>query len=351
MRKEVSFAVIIGIILGGAILFGINLANQSTSNLPKSPVPQIITPTLAQENSPSEVKDQKSEILIPSFSDNDVVFETPLILAGTAVPNTSIALVTNEDDILTKTDASGIFTSEINLVSGLNTITISQPQDGTLANGAPSLLLSKTNRMIKKKLLISIFCFCLSAFGGSLPKNVLAATSTPSGTVDVNKIKTIVQENLAATEKALTDQNTKLTGRTGTIKSIGAKNLTLEIDKDITQVNLSNSNTKPSSLAIGNKITILGYLTKDDVLDAKLVSPVTEEKVEDQVTTESLIAVISKIDLKKKSFVLTLNKSELSYTLSKKNTVKLEDFKDGDTIFGISKKYQGKLSLSKAIKL
>ena len=202
--------------------------------------------------------------------------------------------------------------------------------------------------MTKKVTIVLIFCF----FGFLVfSKNIFATTGTPSATPDLQeKIKTIVQENLSATEKSLTTQ-TKFTGRTGTIKSIGAKNLTLEIDKDLTQVNLAGSDTKPSSLAIGNKIIVLGILTKDNVLDAKRIILVEEEKPENIVVTESLVGKISQIDLKKKTFILSINSKDLNYTLSKKTTVKLEDFKDGDTIFGISKKYQGKFSLSRAIKI
>ena len=123
MRKEVSFAVIIGIILGGVILFGINLANQSTSNLPKEPTPSIITPTLASTKSSDE---GGPTISISSFSNNDVVFETPYSLSGKANPNTKIAIISENDDILTETNSAGSFSAQINLTSGENKIKISQ---------------------------------------------------------------------------------------------------------------------------------------------------------------------------------------------------------------------------------
>lgn len=144
MRKEVSFAIIIGIILGGVILFGINLANQSTSNLPKEPTPSIITPTPLSENNPtSTIDDQPSTISIPSFADNDVVFETPLVLAGTASPNSPLSIISENDDLLLNTGADGIFTSSINLIPGLNKITLSQPnQDKTIVSKTLNLYYS-----------------------------------------------------------------------------------------------------------------------------------------------------------------------------------------------------------------
>jgi hypothetical protein len=62
---------------------------------------------------------------------------------------------------------------------------------------------------------------------------------------------------------------------------------------------------------------ILGRLNKDGVIDAYRVSIIPETKAEDEVTTESIVGTISKIDSKKKTFVLTINKTEVNYTLSK----------------------------------
>jgi len=200
---------------------------------------------------------------------------------------------------------------------------------------------------------VLVILTCLPA-GRVLP--VLAVTSTPSATPTAlnlqDKIKTIVKDNLTATEKVLEGQtSSKIIGRTGTIKSIGAKNITLEIEKDITQINMEKSDTKASSLAIGNKIMVFGKMDKDNVIMASRIIPVEEKKAEELVETTAILAKITKIDLKKKTFVLTVDSKTFDYTLSKKTTVKLDDLTDGDTLFAISKKYQGKYSLSRATKI
>lgn len=124
MRKEVSFAIIIGVILGGAILFGINLANQSTANLPSTQVPQIITPTPISDGEGKEQTKNMSELSLTSHQDLDVVFETPLKITGKSQPGTKVAIITEEDDIITTTENDGLFTSPINLVSGENKVSL-----------------------------------------------------------------------------------------------------------------------------------------------------------------------------------------------------------------------------------
>lgn len=200
-----------------------------------------------------------------------------------------------------------------------------------------------------KKILLFVLLFFFSTISVSAET---ATTSASSSTELQNKIKTIVQENLTATEKVLEGKSlAKYTGRTGTIKSVGAKNLTLEVDKDILQVSLGSTEIKPTSLVIGTKIIVLGKITADNILEAKKIIPYTETKPEELVITTAIFGKITSIDPKKKTLVINIDSKDLDYSLSKKTTVKLEDFQEGDSIFAISKKYQGKLSLSRAVKI
>lgn len=191
----------------------------------------------------------------------------------------------------------------------------------------------------------------------------LAVTATTSGspTQTVEKIKNLVKENLTATEVDIQKEaiNKSIIGYSGKVKTVGTKNITIETDKDLLQILITDTTTifkgtseiKTSSIAISDNLLVYGQKNKDDVFEAKqiyVLAPIDEKNI---VISKAQIATISDIDTKKKTFNLTINGETTSYTLSKKNTVKLEDFKDGDTIFGITKKYQGKFSLSKAIKI
>ncbi len=214
------------------------------------------------------------------------------------------------------------------------------------------------------KKIITILGFCLFAFLTSQPvgkfSQVSAATSTPSATpsVEVDKIKTIVQENIDTIyQKELAAKS--FVGYKGKVKSIGSKNLTLEVDTDLLQVSIlpttsitkAGAEIKTSAIALADTLLVIGQKTKDDVLEAKIINVLPVESETDIVITKSAIATIKNLDLKKKTFTLTINSEDLSFTLSKKTTVKLDEYKDGDTILAITKKYQGKYSLSRAIKI
>lgn len=125
MRKEVILAVIIGIILGGIILYGINLANTS------SKINQANTETEkgSSKVTPSSSKKPDSLISILFPPNNSVVTEAQITLKGTTKPNSNIAIISESDDILTMSDKSGNFSEDINLISGENIITITIVDD------------------------------------------------------------------------------------------------------------------------------------------------------------------------------------------------------------------------------
>ncbi len=189
----------------------------------------------------------------------------------------------------------------------------------------------------------------------------VSATTSGSPTQTVDKIKSLVKENLTATEVDIQKEaiNKSIIGFSGKVKTVGTKNITIETEKDLLQILITDTTTifkstteiKTSSIAIGDNLLVYGQKNKDDVFEAKHIYVLAVADEKNIVISKAQVATISDLDLKKKTFSLTINGETASYTLSKKNTVKLEDFKDGDTIFGITKKYQGKFSLSKATKL
>lgn len=192
----------------------------------------------------------------------------------------------------------------------------------------------------------------------------VAPTATPSATPKISatptnledKIKNLVKENLSATESNLKESiNLKsLVGHVGTIKTISSDNITIETDQNTFQVATTDKTTitkagvagKISSLAIADRVIVIGSLVKEDIIQAKSIKVVPEET--DIVETDAVIANVYSVDVKKKTVVLTINKIQLPFTLSKKTTVKIEDLKPNQTIFAITKKYQGKDSLAKA---
>jgi len=119
MRKEVILAVIIGVLLGGVILYGINLANSSS----KINSGSKNTEENSQETpSPTKISDNRISIITPQ--NNAVVTKSLISLKGSVKPNSSVAIVTESDDIITTADNAGNFSSDINLISGENIITV-----------------------------------------------------------------------------------------------------------------------------------------------------------------------------------------------------------------------------------
>jgi len=138
MRKEVILAVIIGVLLGGIILYGINLANNSSTD-------SVDTEDQGNNSqvAPTSTKKNGNLISITTPQNNAVVTETTLSLKGSAKANSNIAIITENDDILTVADANGNFSSDINLISGENIITVTSV-DTTQATASASITVIRT---------------------------------------------------------------------------------------------------------------------------------------------------------------------------------------------------------------
>lgn len=201
-----------------------------------------------------------------------------------------------------------------------------------------------------KKLLI-IFSIVALGFVSARPAN--AVTETPNM---VDQVKTMVQENLATTEAKLKEKLDlqSLVGFVGKITTISSGNLTLDSHGNLLQATTSAKTAfiknglaiKITSLAIGDKIIIIGTSIKDGIVQAKRITVIKDEPI--LVKTTSVVAKIVLIDLKKKTITLTLGNENQVLTLSKKSTVKLEELKVDQTILGIIKEYNGALSISRA---
>lgn len=116
MRKEVLYAIIFGIILGAIILFGIKLANNSVSSLTSG---NESTATDAPTPSPAR---KSFEIISPQ--NHAVLTDKVITLLGRADPSTSLAIISESDDLLLESSPEGTFSAEINLIAGENTLTV-----------------------------------------------------------------------------------------------------------------------------------------------------------------------------------------------------------------------------------
>lgn len=204
-----------------------------------------------------------------------------------------------------------------------------------------------------KKLLIFFF----SLFFFTLATPTLAVTATPSATSEMeNKIKTLVQENLSTTEAKLKEKVDlqTLVGHVGKITTIGSNNLSIDSKNTLLQITTTSktvfskdgNNIKITSLAIGDKVIVIGTSVKEDIIQAKKIVIIKDEPI--LVKTTAVVSKIKAVDYKKKNITLDINGTDQILTLSKKSTVNLDELNADQTILAVIKEYEGKLSLSRA---
>ncbi len=120
MRKEVLIAVLVGIMLGLFVTYGIYTANKAIiDERLDNPTPQTTTiPTPSTSPTPEMIL----TIIRP---ENNLVFQSPEVnIEGNANPNSVIAITTEDDELFTESDNQGKFSLRINLIKGANTIRV-----------------------------------------------------------------------------------------------------------------------------------------------------------------------------------------------------------------------------------
>lgn len=115
MRKEVFIAILIGLILGGAVAFGIWRANLA-----------LVKEEVQTEQSaiPSPQEQTLSSLIITQPENNTVVSEDKVTVKGAATPNANIVFLTIEDEIITQATREGTFEQEVELIGGANEIIV-----------------------------------------------------------------------------------------------------------------------------------------------------------------------------------------------------------------------------------
>jgi hypothetical protein len=126
VKKEVTVAIFIGLILGGIVVGGILRARKALNNF---------TPVHVTQNSPvpsTTSAPQQGLFLTIDTPDNQVVKEASFILTGKTLPGTYIVINGEAGDSIIVPNELGNFSQTITLVKGANTIRVTAYQeDGT----------------------------------------------------------------------------------------------------------------------------------------------------------------------------------------------------------------------------
>lgn len=118
MRKEVLVAILIGIILGGLVAFGIWRANLAF-------LPQKEETKTEQTASPTSKPDASlSSLIITQPENGSVIPESKVIIKGAAAPNSTVVILTESNDFITQADKDGGFEQEVELEGGPNEIIV-----------------------------------------------------------------------------------------------------------------------------------------------------------------------------------------------------------------------------------
>lgn len=130
MIKELSLAIVLGLLIGFG-LTGTYFYVRQTKNNQKNP-PNIVVPTTAPENNSS---DQNSVSPPPNFSslpelkinspqNNDIISTSKTTIKGQSSPNSLIIITTPLKNYHLSADVQGLFSQEITLEAGFNSLNI-----------------------------------------------------------------------------------------------------------------------------------------------------------------------------------------------------------------------------------
>jgi hypothetical protein len=134
MRKEIIFAILAGITFGLIIAFGVWRANVA------------LRPDGASTTAPEETTaDAQTDfgITIAKPQDYQVITAPSTTLTGISKPNIWIVVSVEEEDYVEKTDESGEFAIEIDVIGGVNEIIVTAfDTDGTKSQEKLTLVYS-----------------------------------------------------------------------------------------------------------------------------------------------------------------------------------------------------------------
>lgn len=117
-RKEITLAVIIGLILALIIAGGVYRARSAIRNITPSKIVNNFT-----NNPQNSDKKEAALFLDIETPDNSVVNESKIQLVGKTLPGTFIAITSDKNDYLIVPNELGSFSQEITLIKGANTVT------------------------------------------------------------------------------------------------------------------------------------------------------------------------------------------------------------------------------------
>lgn len=328
MRKEVTYAIVGGVILGLIVAFGVWRINSSISKDKKqnintqSPTPKPVTP--------GEFK-----IVLDKPENDDVVTTDTVMVSGLTKPLSWITVAGQESDYIIQSDTTGVFSQEVDLVPGVNQIKATAFYPEGDAKG------------VKPSVTEVLVVYSSSFQTRTLPTDA-PTKNDASGTSD---IRAKVAQDVANTinrPKAYIGTVTDITDSTIEIKTMNSEIKQISVNSESTNVinakGTTNKQVKVADVAIGDFIVAMGYINGNSVLAAQrilITDPVTESKVSvSQAKVASLTKkalTVNTIPDSKEDVVQPGSKTDiLAIKDGKQITAKLGDIKTDDVIIYVT---------------
>lgn len=310
MRKEVVFAIIIGLILGAVILVGWQLADQSAKQASSTST----TPQTKPDPDLSETPVVQS-INVISPQNHAVVNTNSIKITGKTLPSATVAISDSEDDAIVTADIDGNFSVDIALTGGTNLIKLTVLKDDRTTDSTQITVIYTTAKFTSDDVLDPI-------------------TSSPSAIVD-KVVKAALDKNL----KNVQDANL-LVGYAGTISDIKQGVFNLDTDEVKLQISYDSKTTiikdgralKPELLSVKDKTLVIGNISSPDVLTAKRIVVSSKDegpKIEKKVIFSPIVKIKSNI------LTLRIDDKNQDVVLGKKLDFNPKTLTLDNNIFGI----------------
>lgn len=118
MRKEVVFAIVLGISLGLILAFGVYQANKATNTTPKV-AQNSNTPTPSVTQAPND-----SLLNVVNPQDGQIYNQSIATVSGSTRADNMLTVISENDELFVKPNPDGTFEAQISLDSGLNNIQV-----------------------------------------------------------------------------------------------------------------------------------------------------------------------------------------------------------------------------------
>src|SRR3989344_60915 len=311
MRKELIIAIIAGIIVGLTIAFGVWRAN---SALKKVKVVTKEPTSLDQKRSVSQNGSSKITLATPEVQ--DVISQNPTKVSGITLKDALVVVSSEEEDYILKTNSSGSFEQEVELIGGINQLIVASFDESEGKSEQELTVIFSTEFKVSED-----------------------NSETPAATDEGDPIREKVREKLEEVKKNPKAYIGTITDKLET--SIQIKNALGEIqlisvdseNVDFVKTGKSQTTIKYNDLAIGDFIIAMGFATNSNgVLAAQriLVSPPFEQPNRSIIIGESDTLgknTLNLVDTSGKGWSLTFPK--------KWKGPEIKEIKEGDKVAAV----------------